>query len=52
MLQVLEEGPLVFGPKQSSQTVCIECCSTLPTLQVYTPQAIHSVSKLDVEKVI
>jgi hypothetical protein len=34
LLQVLLEAPAVFGPKQGSNLVCIQCCRTLSTIQV------------------
>jgi hypothetical protein len=36
LLQVLIEAPAVFGPKQGSSLVCIQCCRTLPAIQVPT----------------
>jgi hypothetical protein len=36
LLQVLFEAPAVFGPKQGSSLVCIQCCITLPAIQVPT----------------
>jgi hypothetical protein len=36
LLQVLLEAPAVFGPKQGSNLVCIQCCRTLPAIQVPT----------------
>jgi hypothetical protein len=32
--QVLMEKPAVFGPKQGSSLVCIQCCRTLQSIKV------------------
>ena len=30
---ILTETPTVFGPKQSSSLVCVQCCGVMPELR-------------------